>query len=181
MSVIAVYITDQKIVLGGDTQITYGHHKIIDGYYGKIFDVNGVYIGGVGSCFEVQFFRRFLEEKRLREGFTEKDFNDLMLDFYTYFRHHTKDEGNGIQCNYILIHDRKAFLFQHWLIKEVEEFEAIGSGGETARTVYEVFKQLQQEPDMEKILSVSCKIDLYCHEPLKIFEIDKTANSEESM
>lgn len=180
MSVIAVYVTNQKIILGGDTQTTYGHYKMLESYYGKIFDINGTYIGGVGTCFEIQFFRRFLEEKKLRQGFTEKDFNDLMLDFYTYFRHHTKDEVNGIQCSYILVHDNKAFLFQNWLIREVEQFEAIGSGGETARTAYQVFKKLEQEPDIEKILSVTCKIDLYCHEPLKIFEIEKTASSEES-
>jgi ATP-dependent protease HslVU (ClpYQ) peptidase subunit len=180
MSVIAVYVTEKKIFLGGDTQTTYGHNKMLDSYYGKIFDINGSYIGGVGYCFEIQFFRRFLEEKKLRTGFTEKDFNDLMLDFYTYFRNHTKDEGHGIQCDYILVHDGKAFLFRSWLIREVEEFAAIGSGGETARTAYEVFKNLDQEPDLERIMSVTCKIDLYCHEPLKIFEIDKTASAEVS-
>jgi ATP-dependent protease HslVU (ClpYQ) peptidase subunit len=173
MSVIAVYVTPEKIILGADTQTTYGYHKILDSYYGKIFEINGVYVGGVGTSFEIQFFRRFLEERKLRNNYTEKDFNDLMLEFYDDFKARTKNEGGSIQNSYILVHDGKAFIFQNWLIKEVEEFDSIGSGGETARTAFQVFKELDRSPDMEKILQVVCKIDLYCHEPLKLYEIDK--------
>ncbi len=174
MSVVAVYITPDKIIFGADTQATYGYHKIVESYYGKIFEINGMYVGGSGTSFELQFFRRFLEEKNLRSGYTENDFNDLMLEFYDHFRARTKNESATIQNHYILIHDAKAFIFKNWLIREVEEFAAIGSGGETARTAFEVFKQLDRSPDMEKILQVACKIDLHCHEPLKIYEIHKS-------
>jgi ATP-dependent protease HslVU (ClpYQ) peptidase subunit len=175
MSVIAVYVTDETIFLGADTQTTLGsRNKILDSYYGKLFEVNGSYFGGVGASLEIQFFRRFLEGRTLRQGFTELDFNDLMLDFYDDFRSKTKNDSGAIQGNYILVHDGKAFLFADWLIKEVTQFESIGSGCETARTAFEVFRSLGREPDLRTVLEVACKIDLYCHEPLRIYEIAKT-------
>jgi ATP-dependent protease HslVU (ClpYQ) peptidase subunit len=176
MSVVAVKITKDKIVFGADTQTTYGSNKILESYYGKIFDINGTYLGGVGSSFEIQFMRRFLEEKRLSKNFTEKDFNNLMIEFADYLKEKTKEDSKSIENNYILVHDKKAYLFHNWLIREVTEFEAIGSGGETARTAYQVFKETNIDPDLKQILSVTCKIDLYCHEPLQIFEISKSKN-----
>ena len=173
MSVIAVKITPHEIVMGADTQTTYGSNKILDSYYGKIFDINGVYLGGVGTAYENQFLRRFLEEKRLPKNFEEKDFNNLMVDFHSFLSEKSKDNNTNIANAYIMVHNNKAFIFDNWLIREIQDFESIGSGGETARTAYEVFKQLGQDPDLETILKVSCKVDLYCHEPLTIFRIPK--------
>jgi ATP-dependent protease HslVU (ClpYQ) peptidase subunit len=178
MTVIAVYLTDDMIVLGADTQVTYGDNKILESYYGKLYKINNLYLGCSGSCLEAQFFRRFLETKRLRSNFTESDFSDLILEFYDEYKARTKGEAGSLYNQYLLVHDGKAFIFSNWLIKEVEEFEAIGSGRETARTAFEVYRQLGEPPDIATILKVTCKIDLYCHEPITLYSIPRSAPSD---
>lgn len=174
MTVIAVYLTDDMILLGADTQVTYGDNKILESYYGKLYRINDLYLGCSGSCLEAQYFRRFLEAKRLRANFTESDFSDLILEFFDEFKARTKGEIGSIYNQYILVHDGRVFVFNNWLIKEVEEFEAIGSGRETARTAFEVYRQLGEPPDLATILKVTCTIDLYCHEPLTLYQIPRS-------
>jgi ATP-dependent protease HslVU (ClpYQ) peptidase subunit len=178
MTVIAVYLTDDMILLGADTQVTYGDNKILESYYGKLYQINDLYLGCSGSCLEAQYFRRFLETKRLRSDFTESDFSDLMLEFFDEFKARTKGEAGSVYNQYLLVHDGRVFVFNNWLIKEVEEFEAIGSGRETARTAFEVYRQLGEPPDLATILKVTCHIDLYCHEPLTLYSIPRSTGNE---
>ncbi len=178
MTVIAVYLTDDMILLGADTQVTYGDNKILESYYGKLYQINDLYLGCSGTCLEAQFFRRFLETKRLRSDFTEADFSDLILEFYDEYKARTKGEVGSLYNQYLLVHDGRVFVFNNWLIKEVEEFEAIGSGRETARTAFEVYRQLGETPDLATILKVTCKIDLYCHEPINLYAIPRSASTD---
>lgn len=183
MSIIAVKITKSEILFGQDDQVTMGPDKGSQEEFGraKIYQIGEAYLGAVGLVAVAEHFRRFLKnlkpnDQKLKTPFTEEDFADLILDFQKHLRE-TTGEKNPLtldQSAFIFVHDRRAFLFYPpFLIQEISDFYAIGSGSTSARAAYEAFKQIGRETDLGGILKATCKIDLYCNEPVTVHKIPR--------
>jgi hypothetical protein len=124
----------------------------------------------------IEFFRRFIKnEKKLKEKgiFREADFSDLMLEFNQKLQDDTDNKLSIKDNSFLFVYDGKCYQFSAWHIFEVQDFSAIGSGMDIAWAAYETQKLYGLEFSMEKVLMATCCIDLYCHEPLIIYEMDK--------
>ena len=70
MSVVAVKVTDDKIIIGADSIIAYGWTQEKD-KLAKLEEVNGMVIGSVGMAQEGALFRVFCRTRKPREATDE--------------------------------------------------------------------------------------------------------------
>jgi ATP-dependent protease HslVU (ClpYQ) peptidase subunit len=183
MSIIAIKITKNEILFGHDDQTTKGWDKMSTSGNGlsKIYQIGDSYLGAAGLIAVSEHFRRFIKnlkpnDQKLKTPFTEEDFADLILDFQKHLKE-TTGERNPLTLSknsFIFVHDQKAFLFElPFLILEITDFYAIGSGSTSANAAHEAFKQIGREDDLEGVLKATCKIDLFCLDPVTIHRIPK--------
>jgi ATP-dependent protease HslVU (ClpYQ) peptidase subunit len=183
MSIIAIKITKNEILFGHDDQTTRGLDKMSTSGNGlsKIYQIGDSYLGAAGLVAVSEYFRRFIKNlkpnnQKLKTPFTEDDFADLILDFQNQLKEITGEKALvGTEENaFIFVHDQKAFLFEPpFLILEITDFYAIGSGSTSANAAHEAFRQIGREDDLEGVLKATCKIDLFCLDPVTVHKIPK--------
>lgn len=180
MSIIAAKIQEDKIIIGADTQTTRGGYlKLLNtpkNGHGKLYCIDDIIVIGVaGDAATMEFFRRFLKDtKKLRKvGFNDSDFAELMMSFNEKLQEDSDEKLNIKHNSFLFSYNGKCYQFAAWHIFEVQEFTAIGSGSEIAFAAYETQKLYGLEFSMENVLRAACHIDLYCHEPVIIYEMDK--------
>ena len=163
MSVVAVKVTNKKIIIGADSIIAYGWTQEKD-KLAKLEEVNGMIIGSVGIAQEGALFRVFCRTRKPRSADVES-IVDFMSDFQDWLKNKT-DESN-IENTYILVFDKKVFNIEGFYVKEVTDYTAIGAGMDFALSALYLGNSVKDS------IKAACHLSVYCEEPINIFEVEK--------
>lgn len=159
MSVIAVRKYHDKIEISGDEQVTCGDMKYNMGSdkllynASKIYEVNGMVIGGVGLASQASLLKIFAKTHKPGDE-TDKAVMDFMVEFDDWAR--KRDSGFSLYNDYLIILETKVFLCSGISVNEVGEFNAIGSGA------YLAIGALYMGANTEKAVEVAKEYSLYC-------------------
>lgn len=163
MSVVAVKVEEDKIIIGADSIIAHGWTQEKD-KLAKLEQVNGMVIGSVGSAQEGALFRVFCRTRKPREA-TDEAIIEFMSEFQDWLNKKIND--STINNDYILIYKKKAFGVYNFYVKEILDYIAIGAGMDFA------LASLYLGNSIKKSIKAACHLSVYCEEPINIIEINK--------
>jgi len=159
VSIVATKVTDDKIELVADSQITLGMTADVKDQFAKItVSPLGVVIGGVGYAETLAMFGLYSETHAPR-GVNE-------YDLFTYYHEFSKwSSENGVEIEhdvnmFHLLYAGYAFRIHGYYIKEIETFDAIGSGADYALAV------LHLGHEVEDAVKVACDLNIFCGYPI---------------
>lgn len=166
MSVIAAKVYKDKIEIAADCQVTTGGTKDItnSGDISKLVKINNLIIGSVGLAQDgslLQLFCRTHEPERADQP--------AILNFLSEFLDWKVKKTNtyGIEGHNFIIFKDKLFKISGWLVSDITEFDAIGSGADFALAA------LHLKHNAKDAVKVACQLDLYCHEPVTVFSVKR--------
>lgn len=164
MSIVAVKIDGEKITLAGDTQSSWGVHKLPKADYsdknvkcfGKIFQVNDMTIGCAGSVADIGLLRLYCKTHRPKE--MERDY---VLDWFVEFRDWANSKYkvniNDLSIHGILVYNKKAYTFYDFLdVVEVKSCDAVGSG------MWLALGAMFTGASAEEAVKAAIRYDMYC-------------------
>jgi ATP-dependent protease HslVU (ClpYQ) peptidase subunit len=163
MSVVAVKVKKDKIVIGADSILVSGWTQEKD-KLAKLNKVNGMVIGDVGDAQEGGLFLVYCKTRKPREASV-----DALVEFMSEFQDwmNNKIGETKLTNQYVIILDRKAFMMEGFFIKEVTDYTAIGAGMDFALSA------LYLGNSVKEAIKASCHLSVYCEEPINIIEITK--------
>jgi ATP-dependent protease HslVU (ClpYQ) peptidase subunit len=166
MSVAAVKVYEDKIIIGADSQLTLGdgsHKKEIENV--KIWKENDMVVAGAGSIYEFSSFLIYCK-KNSPACATDVSIFDFFVDFATWKKEKLQMEDFNLECSYLFVFDKHVFLIdEYFYIKEITTYQAIGSGMAYAEAA------LYLGHSIREALAVACRLSPECEEPLNIYEI----------
>lgn len=162
MSVVAVKIYDDRIVMGADSQSTsYWHNKNSTNKIYKISD--DFIIGGVGHTSHNQMMSMFCETNK-PAGNRKRDILEFIIQFHDFMK--KKSTEYTPYNNWLMGFSGKAFwITADLLIQEIKDYHAIGSGMEYARA------GLYFDKTIKESIKIACDLTIFCGEPIEIYEI----------
>ena len=163
MSVVAVKVKKNKIIIGADSILVSGWTQEKD-KLAKLNKVNGMVIGDVGDAQEGALFLVFCKTRKPREASVE-----ALIEFMSEFQDwmNNKIGETKLENQYIIVLEGKAFMMEGFFIKEVTDYTAIGAGMDFALSALFLGNSVQDA------IKASCHLSLYCEEPVNIIEIEK--------
>lgn len=174
MSVILVKKESDRIIIGSDSQESYGNdsqENILDSKLRKVENQKDVYIASAGNAHIWSILYAYAEENSLLKIKTRMDliryfseFSDWVSDIINL----GEEKIDPIElCQFIIIIKGKIWQFANYYIREIGtgEFGAIGSGAQSALACSKL------NNSVETILKAVCSTNVHCSEPIKIIEI----------
>jgi ATP-dependent protease HslVU (ClpYQ) peptidase subunit len=163
MSVVAVKVKKDKIVIGADSILVSGWTQEKD-KLAKLNKVNGMVIGDVGDAQEGGLFLVYCKTRKPREASV-----DALVEFMSEFQDwmNNKIGETKLTNQYVIILDKKAFMMEGFFIKEVTDYTAIGAGMDFALSA------LYLGNSVKEAIKASCHLSVYCEEPINIIEVGK--------
>ena len=157
MTVIAATKTTDGIKFAADSISVSGHLHIPDPAMGKgkLFQQNGMIVGGTGDSSENQLLQLFCRNHKPTASTAE-----AVIDFLVEFREFCqKKDSNFSSSNHFLIAFEGA-LFRTYTgtfeVFEVEEFSAVGAGADFAIAALALGHSAKEAVDLAIRLSVWC-------------------------
>lgn len=170
MSVVAIKVYDDKIVIGADTQSTRANKIKLNST--KLLKVNdNLTFGHCGNLRDTELFYAFAKENNINEHNQVTDIYDFLLKYkqYLYSKIGTYEEIG----EFIIVNNGKAFRsINNIQVEEITDFDAIGSGDDIALTALYLGKTV------EEAIEITTKLDLYCALPMLVFTINKHINNQ---
>lgn len=167
MSVIAVRVEKNKIIIGSDQQLSRGNsYKEISNKNKpvKLHECNWVIFGAAGVLTESNILKLFLETYEPKKIIDEKS----LMDFMNNFKERGKDYWiEKVDNQYIFVVWNKVFNYWDYEVSMVDDFSAIGCGQFLAMACMSTWAWVEQA------LKATCKYDMFCSEPLIIKTILK--------
>lgn len=163
MSVVAVKVEKDKIVIGSDTQVTSGSDKE-NHSSGKLVMIDDMYIGAAGQASELQLYAQFCRNHKPL-SLSERDFLDHIFEFNRWVLEKKSDyKPYNI---YLIIYQGEAIAFdnENFYYKKITGYYTIGSGQRYAKAA------LSLGHTIKEALETATKHDLYCSEPIEIHEV----------
>jgi ATP-dependent protease HslVU (ClpYQ) peptidase subunit len=163
MSVVAVKVKKNKIIIGADSILVSGWTQEKD-KLAKLNQVNGMVIGDVGDAQEGALFLIFCKTRKPREASV-----DALVEFMSEFQDwlNNKIGESKLENQYVIVLEGKAFVMEGFFIKEVTDYTAIGAGMDFALSA------LYLGNSVEESIKAACHLSVYCEEPVNIIEIEK--------
>lgn len=159
MSVIAVRKYKEKIVLAGDLQTSWGDSKLVDAKNqmfldpSKLWKHNGLVVGGAGYVSVSTMFRIFTKTRKPTtcsvEGILE-----FLVEFVEWAK--KKDTNFKLENHFIIIYEGKIFQTIEYEVREVPEYNAVGSG------MFLALGAMYKGADPEEAVEVAKQFDLFC-------------------
>ncbi len=164
MSVVAVKVYDDKIVIGADSQSTsYWHNKDSTNKIYRIAD--DFVIGGVGYTSHNQMMYLFCETNK-PAGSRKRDILEFLVQFNEWMR--KKNSDYSPYNSFLMVFKDKAFwITPDLLVQEVKDFCAIGSGMEYTKAGLHLGKTVKES------IKIACELTIYCSEPIEMFEVKR--------
>lgn len=165
MSVVAVRVFEDKIVIWSDQQITYWDDMKND--HNKPVKLHQCWDFIFWSCWLVSESKKM---KMFLDEFEPKIINSCkdVLNLINQFKERWSTYWISEICNqYIFITNWRAFQYSSEYVDEVTDYTAIWSWAIKAIVAMEL------SDDMERVLKIVCKHDLYCSEPLVMITVPK--------
>jgi ATP-dependent protease HslVU (ClpYQ) peptidase subunit len=167
MSVIAVKIESDKILIGSDSQTTRGDYMkyIVEpgGKSCKLQQFEDLIVGAVGMAKTIQLMGLFLETNKLKNS-SEIEVVRFFKSFEDWLKKEVGD-GDISHSSFLIVKDNRVLEFSDYYVREIQDYWAIGSGSVWALPVLSLGYSLPEA------LEAACKLDLYCSGPIKIIEI----------
>lgn len=172
MSIVIAKKLKDKIIIGSDTQesTTDGIKINIKGFKIKSFN-EGVYIGSAGFGAAISLLHSYVEINSMKSISSNYQINEYFSEFYNWTEEITKkveDKDtifNGSQ--HIIIIGNKIWEYSNHYVRELQEGELIAIGSGTSHAL----GCLSIGHSIEDALIATCRSNLYCSEPIEIFEI----------
>lgn len=159
MSVVAVKIYDDKVVIASDSILAHGSTDVQSTVknFTKMKSINNMIIAGCGYAQELGMMWHFAENHILTNA-SEKDVLNFMVEFSEF-----KGKfggGYNIQNSYIIVFDAHAYLVEGTFAYEIKEYCAIGAGEKYAIAAL----HLGHSP--QEAVKVACDLSCYVAEPI---------------
>lgn len=162
MSVVALKVYEDKIVMGADSQSTsYWHNKDSTN---KIYRVTPEFvIGGVGYTSHNQMMSLFCETNKPASS-RKRDILEFFVNFNDWMKKRT-DDFRPYNSFLIIFQDKAFWVTSDLLVQEIKDYCAIGSGMEYAKAGLYLGKTVKQS------IKIACDLTIYCGEPIEIYEV----------
>ena len=162
MSVVAVKVKKEKIIIGADSILVSGWTQEKD-KLAKLNEVNGMVIGDVGDAQEGALFLMYCNTRKPKEASVS-----ALVEFMSEFQDWMVKKIGDVKLNnqYVIILDGKAFMMEGFFIKEVTDYTAIGAGMDFALSA------LYLGNSVEDSIKAACHLSVYCEAPVNIIEIE---------
>lgn len=159
MSVIAVRKFYNRIVMASDLQTSWGYGKLVDEKSqmylepSKIWRHNGLTVGSAGYVATSTLFRLFTKTHQPSSATIEG-----LLDFLVEFTEWAKKKDGGFKLgnHFIIIFRGKVFQAIEYDVREISEYNAIGSGQFLALAA------MYKGAEPEEAVEVAKQFDLFC-------------------
>jgi len=165
MSIVCCKIDDGIIEIASDSITVRGYtqSKGKEGGVSKLLNVNGMFIGGVGTCEETSLLQIFSQTRKPKAA-TEDD----MLIFISEFADwkNKKTTTYKLENSYMFVYGGKAFMVEGFYISEIKTFQAIGAGMDFALAA------LFLGESAEKAVETACELSIYCELPVVRYRIN---------
>lgn len=163
MSVVAVKVTKEKIVIGADSILVSGWTQEKD-KLAKLNKVNDMVIGDVGDAQEGALFLIYCKTRKPSEASV-----GALVEFMSEFQDWLGKKVGEVKLNnqYIIILDGKAFMMEGFFIKEVTDYTAIGAGMDYSLSALYLGNSVKES------IKAACHLSIYCEEPINIIEVKK--------
>jgi len=163
MSVVAVKVTKEKIVIGADSILVSGWTQEKD-KLAKLNKVNDMIIGDVGDAQEGALFLMYCKTRKPREASVEA-LVEFMSEFQDWMS--KKIDVTKLGNQYVIVLDGKAFMMEGFFIKEVTDYTAIGAGMDYALSALYLGNSVKES------IKAACHLSIYCEEPINLTEVKK--------
>lgn len=163
MSVVAVKIEKDKIIIGADSILVNGYTQEKD-VFAKLEEVNGMVIGTVGSAREGGLFRIFARTRKPRES-SDDGILEFLSDFQDWMN--KKTSVSNIANSYVLVYMGNAFLMEGFYIKQINSYTAIGAGEDFALAALYLGKSVEDS------IRAACHLSTMCEEPINIIKVPR--------
>jgi len=164
MSVVAVRVEKDKIIIGADSILVNGYTQEKD-KLAKLFQNDWAVVGDVGSAQEGALFQIYTKTRRPRESSIE-GITEFLFEFYQWKKE--KTESVELTNDYIIVFDGKAFLVEGFYVKEIKDYMAIGAGMDFALAA------LYMGSSVQDAIKTACHLSILCEEPVNIITVPKT-------
>ena len=159
MSVVACKVTEHNIEIAADSITVRGYTQSRgqNTNHCKLFEINDMVIGSVGTAEETSLFRLFAATRR-PAGASEY----AILEFLSEFSEWKEKKINQAEITngYIVIFEGKAFALDQWLVEEILTYEAIGAGMDFALTA------LYLGHSAFKAVETAIELSIFCEAPV---------------
>jgi len=158
MSIVAVKVYDDKIVVGSDSIMVRGYTQTkSENKFSKLVKTNDMIVGAVGAAEEFGLFQIYCSTRK-----PERPDESGVLNFFSEFAtwKHGKTGKFNVDNYYILVFDGKAFCIQRFFVEEIVSFQAIGAGTDYALSA------LHLGHDVSKSIETACDLSIYCVLPV---------------
>lgn len=163
MSVVAVRVNNDKIVIGADSIIVSGLTQEKD-KLAKLNKVNDMVVGDVGDAQEGALFLIFCKTRKPREASCEA-FVEFMSEFQDWLNDKIGDAK--LENHYIIVYKKKVFNIEGFFIREVKDYTAIGVGMDFSLSA------LYLGSTVKESIEAACHLSVYCEAPVNLITIDK--------
>ena len=166
MSVVAVKVYEDKIVMSADSIIVHGETDKTPVGRGKIFEVNSMLIGTSGYAHEGVHMALFAENH------TPLAMNDREITKWMYEFSEWKVKEFGVEKDlknqYLIAYKDKVFYISAGYVGEINDFFAIGAGESYAKAAL----YLGHTP--KEAVKVACALSCFVDEPIITKSIKKS-------
>jgi ATP-dependent protease HslVU (ClpYQ) peptidase subunit len=166
MSVVACKVTKDGYEIASDSISVRGYTQTRNNSkLSKLFKVNGLVIGSVGTAEEAALLRLFAATHK-----PASEAESALLEFWAEFSEwkHKKTDKREIENHYLIGLGHKIFHIEQWLIDQVITYEAIGAGMDFALAA------LYLGHDVEKAVETAIELSVFCASPVQVIRV--TAN-----
>lgn len=168
MTVVAVKVEKNKVTLSADSACTSGYTTISNAdskSFVKIKKVGDYVIAGAGLCSDISLLFMYAKTNLIKSN-NEDAVIDWFKDFLDWKKKKTDLYGLN-QSVFILAYESKAYYFESFLVVEIKEKFAIGSGRDFA------ISAMHNGADTVKAVETACEFDVFCGLPVTTFETTK--------
>lgn len=161
MSVIAVKVYKDKIVIGADSIRVRGYTQEKD-KTAKLYEVNNMVVGHVGASRNAQFMYVFAKNHNPAAPTLEAVI-DFVVEYIDWCK--KRDSNYKLESNFLLVFKGKVFcIMQDMFIQEVKDYAADGAGKDYALAALYLGK------NVEDAITVATELSIYCEAPVNIIE-----------
>ena len=161
MSVVVCRITKKGYEIAADSIAVRGwtQSKGDTKKFSKLFEVNGLVIGGVGLIQEISLLRLFATTHKPASAT-----DSALLEFLSEFSgwKNKKTDDSDIDNAYIVGFEEKAFYINGWLVEEIVKYEAIGAGEDYALAA------MYLGNSAKKAVRVAIELSVFCEGPIQV-------------
>lgn len=163
MSVVAVKVHTNKIVIAADSFVGFGWSTQLKDKDVKLFKQNGLVCGGVGYAHSISLFKLFCRDRKPARD-DEDAIIDFIADFIKWSTERIKDYKH--ETDFMIVYKGRAwYVSSGFYVKEILDYRAMGAGQDMAQTALHLGKSAKEA------VAAACELSVYCEKPVHEIEV----------